>query len=1135
MFMERMKHNYSSAFQDITDDWVNNKSKQLTKEQKKAVDENLKYFKDSMPFAYDAVKEMVADASKLKIHIALAFSKEPLTDFQQETNKRIEEALNKNKLLDFGSKSLLPNSNEDLHKWAERLQGDIESIKKENADYKRDDTTWSKKQISDNNTQIQQRKNLLDLYNQLYEKEKKNKGRKGKDEILDALKKEIELIKKAQSEYETLTKKGASSADALASAQSKFGKTINLLNSKLSHWGLPTIDLRNIIKGDPNKTLAFFEKVKKVLESKGLSNVERMKTIEVVIDEFDIKAKTFNLDNITKSLNSELGKLKDEYELSVSLDANPELGSFFADMIGINMDNLPRTVEAYAEEYTKLLNKYLKEKNQNIELPHLDLTDDDLTAFDQMVKDLKLSEEAYEEIKKAILDVREKRKKDFDETRKEYEALIKKYGAYEAKIAEVRNTSDKERLAFAKKFGTKDQKSKAISLITDIQIADDATKKAELRQQLASLVQEIAKGDDTKIRLQTSIDMKGLQEEARINFEEYQKTPEWVLATGNISDLTHNALSRLIADLEQYKKKAKYLDDKQIKKINNALISLHKQIRKDNPFLAMGDSMDEARERMSLFQPELDSIMKQIVDLEKEIGDGKGTDKQLKKLAKLKNRWKEVYDQQQAYGKVAATAIVNNINNAIGVAKQASSAFNEMAEALGGKNMTEAAQTIKDVTGILEKGGQGAAAGAQIGGGYGAIIGAAAGVLQGVVTTFADRWSGNAEITKKVVESEREVKRLTLLYEQLEGTIDDAFGQGEMRAKKLIVTNKKLQLEQLETQLQLEKSRKAKNRDNDKILDLQGQIDDARRELKELADDITESFLGISSVKDAASSMIDGIITALKNGENAMDSFTDSWEEMCWNMIKQVISTEILAPKFKKIFDEINNDVNERGKEHTDEISKLKAENARIAENKDGYWYFTDKNGKITAVPQNAKNTGELMAMSKNGSATILSYEEWEKKRQNELDILTKQYEEATSWTMDDVERYAELLKSMQGDYEAAEEATREAAERLGLRMGDKGQTLSALQAGISAITEDTANAIESYLNIISQKIFAHGTILEQIRDTLVGFDLDLSLGIQSQMLLQLQNSYQTQMAIQNLLEGTLTPNGRAFMVELNS
>jgi hypothetical protein len=47
MFMERLKNNSSSAFQDINDDWIKS-NKGLSKEQKAAIDANLKYFKDSM-------------------------------------------------------------------------------------------------------------------------------------------------------------------------------------------------------------------------------------------------------------------------------------------------------------------------------------------------------------------------------------------------------------------------------------------------------------------------------------------------------------------------------------------------------------------------------------------------------------------------------------------------------------------------------------------------------------------------------------------------------------------------------------------------------------------------------------------------------------------------------------------------------------------------------------------------------------------------------------------------------------------------------------------------------------------------------------------------------------------------------
>ena len=106
----------------------------------------------------------------------------------------------------------------------------------------------------------------------------------------------------------------------------------------------------------------------------------------------------------------------------------------------------------------------------------------------------------------------------------------------------------------------------------------------------------------------------------------------------------------------------------------------------------------------------------------------------------------------------------------------------------------------------------------------------------------------------------------------------------------------------------------------------------------------------------------------------------------------------------------------------------------------------------------------------------------------------------------------------------------------LGIGAGSgSSKTLSALQQGIQGITEDTAGALEAYMNIVAQRMFEHGAILTEIRDTIQSFDIDVQLGIQSQMLLQLQSSYQVHQAIQRMIEGALNPSGRAFMVELYS
>jgi hypothetical protein len=50
-----------------------------------------------------------------------------------------------------------------------------------------------------------------------------------------------------------------------------------------------------------------------------------------------------------------------------------------------------------------------------------------------------------------------------------------------------------------------------------------------------------------------------------------------------------------------------------------------------------------------------------------------------------------------------------------------------------------------------------------------------------------------------------------------------------------------------------------------------------------------------------------------------------------------------------------------------------------------------------------------------------------------------------------------------------------------------------------------------------------------------MSFDMDVQLGVFSQILLQLQQSYAVQMAIQGILEGWNNPSGQAVRVELVS
>lgn len=954
-------------------------------------------------------------------------------------------------------------------------------------------------------------------YEKLYnEEKKKNKGRGSqKDPLLDTLKQVVDIIKRTQSEFDTLTQKGMASGDALQNVYGRYSKTLTFINKQLAHYGLPQVDLSKIIKGkNPNDALKFLQQLSTALTNKRLSKLERQKTIEVAIQEFSLKAQTFNLDKITKGLNSELGKLKEEYELAVELDANPEMGNLFADWMGIDMSSLPHTAEKYAKRMTKALNKYLAEEKSGIAIGNLlALTDDDLRMFQQRVDNKELNQVWVDEIVKDTKEARNALKKENSGIAKEWDSLVQKYSEYEYKIAQIQRNANNERKTFALKYGSNEQKERAIVLTTKIVTEKDQAKKQKLINQLKTLLADIAGDDDAKLKIKVAIDEKELQESAKLAFEEFQKSPDWIIATRELSGMTQKALHGLIEEIEEYKKKAKHLDPKSIQKINHTLRNLHKQVRKGNPFAAIIDVFDGAKDRAEEYDAEIKEVSQSITDLIlKQQKTGKLTDEENKNLGTLLATLQKLKKKKEENGKVSATELVSGISDAVNIAQQGIKVFGELFAAIGGKG-SKASQTLKDINTAMDEAMSGAAVGASIGGGWGAVIGAVAGAVTGLIEVISQ--ASNRRITEKIEESENAVKRLENAYKHLEEAIENAFGASVIGVKQAAIANKELQLEELKRQLQLEKSRDEKDRDQGKIEDLAGQVIDLQYEIEHAYKEIGNSLLGFSSVAEAAQTMMDAYIEALRSGEDAMGGFNESVHDMIANLIKQIFVTRVIAPQLEKIMDDFNEKITQR--------SQAKAKEYQNAVN------------YLNSIP--------TLPNSFIGNATeALKYrrqrEFLKSKREaatREVERLKKELESISTPKRGDVRELIYALRSIEPELASQTQEMLDWLNEFGLMKTSSKDNLSNLQQGIQGITESTAEAIEAYMNSVSQQVYYHSSLLEQIRDTVVSFDMETQLGIQSQMLLQMQQSYQVQMSIENILQSVLNPSGRAFNVELVS
>ena len=387
---------------------------------------------------------------------------------------------------------------------------------------------------------------------------------------------------------------------------------------------------------------------------------------------------------------------------------------------------------------------------------------------------------------------------------------------------------------------------------------------------------------------------------------------------------------------------------------------------------------------------------------------------------------------------------------------------------------------------------------------------------------------------KQIKESENTVKKLQNAYKELDREVTNAMGDSVIGAKKAEIENKKLQLAEEERQLKLEKSRSKKKRDEGKIIELEGDIQDLQNDIDDLTNSIAENILGIQSASDAADTMVNNMIEAFRNGEDYMAKYEDSFNDMINSMIEKAVVGKLIGDKIDQIMTTLQARIDAR----VPSIVKKNLESATAD--------LSDKSNLVNAygslpdtkkeelLSQYKSETGEdfesfIQFFKDVGGPDIMQdstnrfYEWWAKKRYQDAQDA---YNQADTINPDDVS----WLKNQETTLEAGTKSSFEAImSAFGIKYGDqKTSNLSGLQQGIQSITEEQAVALEGYMNGVSGQVYLHSTYLQQI-----AANSNVSLGTQSQMLLNLQNSYTVLMGLQQLLSGWSSQNERSVRVEI--
>jgi DNA repair exonuclease SbcCD ATPase subunit len=887
------------------------------------------------------------------------------------------------------------------------------------------------------------------------EREAARAQRQAESELQKALKNELSLIDKIRSAYQALTKEGASHAVALRGATSGFSATVKSINAVFAKWGIANFDPKKFAGiSNPRELVNLLQSQLDRLMATGRAKPEEIKDLQVKIRDLRVDAQKYDLKKLTEGLNNELGRLKEEYELSVELDANPELGEMFTSMLGIDMESMPRT---FGELFDKA-NDIAKEK-----LRELGVSVSDFDLMNTIIKPdangmwrgLSTEGEMVKEIKKWQDTFRDMFKKNMEDTEKMLDEYVKKYGNYADKIAEI----EADRLEKLKKLN-----------------------EAYYTDEMRNLPEYLAK--------LSAIEQGAAREKGSVKLDEFKNSSLYIAMFENLRHTSTATLEMMRDKLQKLKKELGSLSPEQLKQVVKQFESIDNELLRRNPFKgliknvkdyakAVGKEGKKAQQDFKVAQRKYDWEVETLAALKEQLAQKRAQDpldkvsinylenevnEQEKKVAKLKEEL-QLAEQLNAQYNLMRQLMGSQwaaISKTIGVIADNLQSLAELRDTLEKEFGVKLGDTMNAIVDDLAKVGSGLSqitSSAQSGNIFGVVSGVVntvSGIGDAVASIFGDGSARTKRINREIEKSVETVRKLNLAYKDLERAAEKALGTAETQARRASIANKELELAEMERQMALEKSKRSKDRDDDAIKEYEEKIQDLRYEIQDLKEDLISNLIG-SDIKSAAEEFVDTWVEAWRAGETTLDAISKKMDEMIYNLIKKAATSAIVERIIRPLYaaiDEYTNAASEGGESLT---------------------------------------TNELRALA------VLS-----KNLGVEVD---------------------EALGAFYGNLENLGVITKD--------INDGSNNLSALQQGIQAITEDTAGALEGYMNGVSQQVYLQSDLLTQIRDAVVLFNTDVQLATMSQILLQLQSSYTVQMSIQGILEGWSSPNGMSIRAEI--
>lgn len=748
-----------------------------------------------------------------------------------------------------------------------------------------------------------------------------------------------------------------------------------------------SVDINDLITFDKGSAPKFYNKIAETLKSPEAKQLVAGKKAQSEI-EYSISI---------NSASVALAKRKIEgmfqgYELELDIEGAGQFGSLFAGLFEydpVSLEQLEADVNATLNSLREKVSSFQKEQQKLQDLinqnPNDTRVDSWKSSLNTLVQNESDASKAIEDIQKRLSDtIKKAALDDF----KNFQSIADKYAEMEDKIAEV------ERKRLEDQASISNRVADATSDLAKLELQLSVTESPDVRAEIESEIEEIQNFINEKApKLSLAVDTGAEQEKTKIAFEEWKNTSNaWEKSFQDLNAISTVSLNNMIDEIERFAVANRAnMPINEYKELMARIKALKTEVNSRNPFALLADQVENLKDNFK----GLDGSFESTVEYVSQLG--------------------------------MSVSSIGNIFEQMGFSEGVSDTISTIGEAIQGAS--QAAQGI-----------------AQIAGGdiLGGTINTLGGIWQGVSAIFN---AGNKKITREVEKSERRVKQLENAYKNLERAVDKSMGKAEIAAQKAAIANQKAQLAEVQRQLQLEKSRKKKNRDQDKIIELEGQVTDLQNAIDDATTNIVNTLLG-TDVKSAAESFADSWISAWKEGADTMENLEESFDDLITNMIVKSLASTIVGERLKSMFAMVKR--------------------------------FTEENsaGGVGITTEEAKQIADLG---------------------KELIPLIN-----------------EDLKNLMG--------------QLGIEFGSgvKDAALSSLQKGVQSVSEETAGAIEAYLNMVSGQVFQQTTILQGIWDM-----TNVNAGTMSQMLLQMRSSYQILQAIQVWTVNISTAAGNGVNVRI--